>query len=89
MNNDTLEKVGKSYHDCNFATEAIFTFIKFNFYVKKESQTEIKLELKYLGWQTKTSEVGLSLPNRLQDMKEIILDVKDKVEEMDSMVKEK
>ena len=52
----------------------------------QKTQTKIKLNVKNLGYQTKPSED--SLPNRLQDMEERISGVKDKVKEMDILVKE-
>lgn len=51
----------------------------------KKMRTEIKLEMKTLECQTKTSEVSLAS----MDMKEKILNLADKVEEMDSSVNKK
>lgn len=50
--------------------------------ITKEIQTEIKLSIKKLGCPTKSSEI--SLINRLQDTKERISGVKDKVRKIDN-----
>lgn len=52
----------------------------------KKFQTEIKLEMKNSEIQAKTSKV--SLTNRVQDRKDKILGVEDKIEEMNSSDKE-
>lgn len=52
----------------------------------KKIQTEFKLEMKISGIQAKT--LKLSLTNRVQDRKDRILGVEDKIEEMNSSDKE-
>lgn len=57
---------------------------------QKKIQTGIKLEMKNSGIQAKTSNnrVQESLTNRVQDRKDRILGIEDKIEGMNSSVKE-
>lgn len=52
----------------------------------KKTQIEIKLKMKSPGCQTKISEVNLT--NRLKDVEERISGLEEKVEEINSSVKE-
>lgn len=49
----------------------------------KKTQTEIKLEMKNLACQTRSSEV--SLTNRLKDREEKLSGIKDEIEELGSL----
>lgn len=53
----------------------------------KENPTEVKLEMKTVGSQTKTSEKKAS-PTEHKTWKRKLVDVEDKVEEIDNSVKE-
>lgn len=52
----------------------------------KKTQTKVKLEMKNLGTQTRTSRAILT--SRIKDMKGRFSGIEDKVEEMDISVKE-
>ena len=52
----------------------------------KKTESKLKLEMKNLGSQTKTSDV--SFTNRAEDTEEGILGIEEKVKEMDMSVKQ-